>query len=137
MCSLSIRYYCNQLKISCLECEQEEEGHHEAEKTHGLGEGKAKNGIREQLLLEGGVPGIADDEGSENGSNSSSGSCDTDGGSAGADELGRGVDVRLGGRGGKPLRGLDGGRAHAPHGGKGEAGGEGEASNGGHSADEN
>merc|ERR1719233_619270 len=99
--------------MSCLECEQQEEGHHEAEKAHGLREGKSQDGVGEQLLLEGRVPGIANDEGPKNGSNSSSRSSDTDGGSAGADELGSGVDVRLGGRGGEQLGGLDGSRADA------------------------
>lgn len=44
-----------------LEREQQQESHHKAEKTHGLGQGEAQDGIREQLLFERGVPGVAND----------------------------------------------------------------------------
>ena len=52
------------------------------------------------------LPGISDDEGAEDRSNSSSRASNTNGGGAGADELGSGVDVSLGGGGGEQLGGL-------------------------------
>jgi len=115
-----------------LEGEEEEEGHHEAEEAHGLGECEAQDGVGEQLLLQGGVPGVSDDEGAEDGADSSAGSGHADSGGAGADELSGGVDVGLGGRGGEELARLQGGGPDAPEGGQGEARGEGEASDGGH-----
>lgn len=82
--------------IARLEGEEQEEGHHETEQTHGLGQSESQDGVGEELLLEGGVPGVADDEGSEDGSDSGSGAGDADGGGSGADELGGGVNVLLG-----------------------------------------
>merc|ERR1719365_225337 len=123
-----------QKDTNCLECEEEEECHHKAEKTHRLREGKSQDSVGEQLLLEGGVPGIADDERSKNGANSSSRTSDTNGSSAGANELGSRVNVGLRCRGGEQLGGLDGGRTNAPDGSEGEAGGEGETGNGSHSS---
>merc|ERR1719268_145258 len=115
-----------------LEGEEQQESHHKTEQSHGLGEGEAENGVGEELLLEGGVPGVADDQGAEHGANSGSGPGDSDGGSAGSDEFGSRVNVRLGGGGGQPLGGLHGGGAQAAGGGHGEAGGDGEAGDGRH-----
>merc|ERR1711942_547303 len=78
-----------------LKGEEEEESHHETEQTHGLGEGESKNGVGEKLLLEGGVPGVADDQGAEHGSNSSPGASNSYGGSASTNEFGSGVNVVL------------------------------------------
>jgi len=83
----------------CLESKKEQECHHETEETHGLGQSESQNGVGEQLLLQRWVPGVADDQGTEHGSDSSSRSGDTDGGGTGTDELGGGVNV-LPGHGG-------------------------------------
>merc|ERR1719350_1520094 len=95
-----------------LESEQEKEGHHQTEQTHGLGQGKSKDSVGEKLLLKGGVPGVADDERSEHRSDSSSGSSDTDGGGSSSDELGGAVNVLLGGGGVEEGGGLGGGGPH-------------------------
>ena len=76
-----------------LEGEQEQERHHETEETHGFGQGETQNGVGEELLLERGVPGVADDEGTEYRSDTSTGTSDSDCGSAGTNELGGGVNV--------------------------------------------
>lgn len=34
-----------------LEGEQQQEGHHETEKSHGLGQGETQDGVREKLLF--------------------------------------------------------------------------------------
>lgn len=54
----------------CLEGEEQQEGHHKTEKTHGFRQGETQDGIGEQLLLERWVPGITDDERTEHCSNS-------------------------------------------------------------------
>lgn len=82
-----------------LEGEQQEEGHHKTEQTHGLGESESQNGVGEELLLEAGVSRISDDERTEDGSNSSTRTGDSDGGSSGTDELGSTIDIALDRRG--------------------------------------
>jgi len=79
-----------------LEGEEQQEGHHQTEETHSFGQSESQNGVGEKLLLEGRVASVADDEGSENGSDTGSGTSDSDGGGTGADELGGAVNVLLG-----------------------------------------
>lgn len=55
-----------------LHGEEDEECHHQTEETHSLRQSKAQDGVGEELLLEGGVPGIANDEAAEHCSDSSS-----------------------------------------------------------------
>lgn len=76
-----------------LESEEKEESHHETEKSHGLGQSETQNGIREQLLLEGRVAGIADDQRSEDASNTGTRSSYSDCGSSSTNELGSRVNV--------------------------------------------
>lgn len=39
-----------------LHGEQDEERHHQTKETHGLRQSKSQDGVREELLLQGGVP---------------------------------------------------------------------------------
>ena len=66
-----------------------------------------QNSIREKLLLEAGVPGVADDEGSENGADTSSRAGNSDGGGSGSNELGGGVNIRLSCGGGQESLGYN------------------------------
>jgi len=80
-----------------LHGEQNQEGHHQTEETHGLGESEAQDGVGEELLFEGGVPGISDNETAEHRSDPGSRSSHAHGGGTGANELGCRVDVPTGG----------------------------------------
>merc|ERR1711902_438895 len=103
--------------LTRLKSKEQQEGHHQTEQTHGLGESKSQDGVGEKLLLEGRVPGVADDERPEDRSNTSSRPRNSNGGSSGSDELGSGVNVLLGGGGAEEVGGLQGGWPHAPPGG--------------------
>merc|ERR1719327_1793789 len=87
------------IRADNLESVQQHEGHHKTEKTHSLGQSESQNGVREELLLEGGVSGVANDEGTENGSDSCSRSSGSNSGGSSSDVLSGHVNV-AGDRGG-------------------------------------
>lgn len=85
--------------ITFLESEQDHETHSEAEKSHSLGKSESENSVGEELLLQGRVAGVSDNEGSEDVSDTSSRSSDSDSGGSSSDVLGSTVNV-LAGNGG-------------------------------------
>lgn len=64
------------------------EGNHQIEQTDGLDEGETQNGVREQLATEGGVAGNTLDQGSENQTDTDTGTSQTDGSRAHTNVLG-------------------------------------------------
>merc|ERR1719472_311580 len=115
-----------------LESEEQQEGYHQAEETHSLRQSKSQDGVGEQLLLERRVPGVADDEGPEDGADTSTRSSDSHGGGSSSNELGSRVNVLLGSGGVDEVGGLHGGGPQAPPGSHAEAGRHGETGNGRH-----
>lgn len=82
--------------LVCLESEEQQEGHHQTEQTHGFRQGESQDSVREQLLLERWVSGVTDDEGTEYCSDTSTRSSDTDGGGTSTDELRGRIDIPSG-----------------------------------------
>ena len=76
---------------------EEQEGHHEREKTSGLSEGETQDGVLEELTPEGGVAGNTLDEATENRSDTDTSTGETNGSEAGTLDLG-GSDHGGGGR---------------------------------------
>ena len=73
--------------------EEDEKGHHQAKEPHGLREGKAQNGVGEELLLQRRVPGVTNDEAPKYSPNSSPRASHPNCSSSSSNELGRCVDV--------------------------------------------
>uniref|UniRef100_A0A480HDH9 ATP synthase F(0) complex subunit C1, mitochondrial n=1 Tax=Sus scrofa TaxID=9823 RepID=A0A480HDH9_PIG len=73
--------------------EEDKEGDHQTEEPHGLRQGKAQNGIGEELLLQRWVPGIANDQAAKHCSNASPGTSHTNCGGPSTNKLGRCVNV--------------------------------------------
>merc|ERR1719153_607206 len=88
-----------QKKMKELKCEEQKESHHETEEPHGLGQGEPENSVGEQLLLEGGIPGISYDERPKNRSNTSSRSSNPNSSSSCTNKLGSRVNVSASWRG--------------------------------------
>jgi len=51
--------------LTYLESEENKESHHQTEQSHGFRQCKAQNGVREELLFEGGITSVANDEAAE------------------------------------------------------------------------
>lgn len=83
-------------EIINLECEQQQEGHHKTEKSHSFGQGEAQNGVWEQLLFEWWISGVANDEWTENCSDTGTRSGDSDCSSSSSDELSGWIDITCG-----------------------------------------
>jgi hypothetical protein len=69
---------------------EEQERHHEREKTSGLSEGETQDGVLEELTPEGGVAGNTLDEATENRSDTDTSTGETNGSDTGTLDLGGG-----------------------------------------------
>jgi hypothetical protein len=78
---------------------EEQEGHHEREKTSSFGEGETENGVLEELTPEGGVAGNTLDEATENRSDTNTGTSKTNGSETGTLDLSGGDHGGSGGLG--------------------------------------
>jgi len=76
---------------------EEQERHHEGEKTRSFGEGETQDGVLEELTTEGRVAGDTLDEAAEDGTDTNTSTGEANGGNAGALDLGRGDHGRGGG----------------------------------------
>jgi len=54
-----------------LESEQQQKGHHQTEQTHGLGQRESQKGVRKQLLFEGRIARVANNQRAKHGPNAS------------------------------------------------------------------
>jgi len=70
-----------------LRGEEQQEGHHEGEQTSGFGEGESQNGVGEELSTQSRVASNTSDEGSENRSDTLTGSDQADSSDTRADNL--------------------------------------------------
>lgn len=95
-----------QLQCTHLCNVEEQEGHHEREKTSGLSEGETQDGVLEELTPEGRVTGNTLDEATENRSDTNTSTSETNGGQTGTLDLG-GSDHGGGGRLSDDAAGLD------------------------------
>ena len=84
-----------------LKSEQKQKGHHKTEKTHSFRQSETQNGVWKELLFQWWITGVSDNEGTEDRSNTSTRSCDSNGGSSCTNELSGRVNVILLGSGGK------------------------------------
>jgi hypothetical protein len=85
---------------------EEQERHHESEETSSFGEGETQNGVLEELTPEGWVAGNTLDEGTENRTDTNTGTSETDRGDTSTLDLGGG-DHSGGGRLSDDAAGLD------------------------------
>ena len=76
-----------------LEGKQHQKGHHQRKQAHRLGQGKAQDGVGENLLLQGGIPCVSYDKRTEHCSNAQAGSSNADRCQAGSNEFGRRVYI--------------------------------------------
>lgn len=70
-CCFELIEFTGELRSRSLESKEDQEGHHQAKETHGLGQGEAKDGVREELLLQRRVSGISDNQTAEDAANTS------------------------------------------------------------------
>lgn len=81
------------LCVCFLESEEQQEGHHQTEQTHGFRQGESQDSVGEQLLLQRWVSCVADDQGTEYCSDTGTRSSDTDGGGTSTNELRGRIDI--------------------------------------------
>jgi len=104
---------------------EEQERHHEGEKTRSFSEGETQDGVLEELTTEGRVAGDTLDQAAEDSTDTNTGTSEADGGNTGALDLSRGDHGGGGGLGDDTAR-LDDGAADvvgelAAHGAEDEA----------------